>query len=165
MASEAAAPQTLITPALRDSLNVWGEPRVTPPVDRGDIRRWAIAVYWPDVPPKLFWDEEYAKTTRWGGIIAPREFNPFAWPAVRPADMAPKPLIRKPGERSMNGGQKETYGVPIRVGDVITAKTALVSMEEKVGSLGLTLFKYTEIRWTNQKNEFVRSRVSISIVY
>jgi hypothetical protein len=48
---------------------------------------------------------------------------------------------------------------------VITAKTALVHMEEKVGKLGLTLYKSTEIRWTNQRGEFVRSRISISIVY
>jgi hypothetical protein len=65
----------------------------------------------------------------------------------------------------MNGGQKEVYGVPIRHGDVITAKTALVHMEEKVGKLGLTLYKSTEMRWTNQKGEFVRSRISISTVY
>ena len=43
-----------------------------------------IAVYWPDEPPRLYWDEEYARTTKWGGIIAPQEFNPFAWPPERP---------------------------------------------------------------------------------
>lgn len=163
--STEAAPTTLITQALRDSLNVWSEPQVSHPVDCSDIRKWAIAVYWPDMPPKIFWDEAYAKSTRWGGIIAPREFNPFAWPIHRPADRMPKPAKRKVGERSMNGGQKETYGVQIRPGDVITAKTALVHMEEKVGKLGLTLYKSTETRWTNQKGEFVRSRISISIVY
>jgi hypothetical protein len=161
----AAAPTTLITQALKDSLNVWSEPQVSHTVDHSDIRKWAIAVYWPDVPPKLFWDEAYAKTTKYKGIIAPREFNPFAWPAIRPADRAPKPAKRAVGERSMNGGQTETYGVQVRPGDVITAKTALVKMEEKVGKLGLTLYKSTETRWTNQKGEFVRSRVSISIVY
>ena len=165
MSSNAAAPATLITQALRDSLNVWGEPQVSHPVDHSDLRKWAISVYWPDMPPKLFWDEAYAKTTRWGGIIAPREFNPFAWPIHRPADRMPKPAKRAVGERSMNGGQKETYGVPIRPGDVITAKTALVHMEEKVGKLGLTLYKSTETHWTKQKGEFVRSRISISIVY
>ena len=164
MSSE-AAPSTLITQALRDSLNVWNEPQVSHPVDKSDLRKWAIAVYWPDMPPRIFWDDEYAKTTRWGGIIAPREFNPFAWPIDRPADRMPKPAKRKVGERSMNGGQTEKYGVQIRPGDVITAKTALVHMEEKVGKLGLTLYKSTETRWTNQKGEFVRSRISISIVY
>jgi acyl dehydratase len=166
MSAEAAtAPTTLITQALKDSLNVWSEPEVSHPVDRSDLRKWAIAVYWPDVPPRIFWDEDYAGTTKFGGIIAPREFNPFAWPAIRPADRAPRPAKRSVGERTMNGGQKEVYGVPVRPGDVITSKIALVHMEEKVGKLGLTLYKSTETRWTNQKGEFVRSRISISIVY
>lgn len=166
MSSPAAtAPTTLITPALKDSLNVWSVPEISHPVDRSDLRKWAIAVYWPDVPPKIFWDDEYAKSTKYGGIVAPREFNPFAWPAIRPANRAPRPATRGVGERTMNGGQTETYGVPIRPGDVITSRTALIKMEENVGKLGLTLYKYTEMRWTNQKGEFVRSRVSISIVY
>ena len=161
----AAAPATLITQALKDSLNVWSTPEVSHPVDCSDLRKWAIAVYWPDVPPKIFWDEDYARTTKHGGVVAPREFNPFAWPAIRPPDRAPRPAKRGVGERTMNGGQQEVYGVPIRPGDVITSKTALVHMEEKVGKLGLTLYKSTEMRWTNQKGEFVRSRISISIVY
>ena len=86
----APAPATLITPALKDSLNVSSAPEISHPVDCADLRKWAIAVYWPDVPPKIFWDEAYAKTTKFGGIIAPREFNPFAWPAIRPADRAPR---------------------------------------------------------------------------
>jgi len=161
----AAVPATLITPALKGILNVWSAPEISHPVDRSDLRKWAIAVYWPEVPPKIFWDEGYANTAKYGGIIAPREFNPFAWPAIRPAERAPRPARRGVGERTMNGGQKEVYGVPVRPGDVITSKTALVHMEEKVGKLGLTLYKSTEMRWTNQKGEFVRSRISISIVY
>ncbi len=163
--STETVPATLITSALKDSLNVLSAPEVSHPVDYSDLRKWAIAVYWPEVPPKIFWDEAYAKTTRFGGIIAPREFNPFAWPAIRPADRAPRAAKRGVGERTMNGGQREVYGVPIRPGDVITAKTALVHMEEKIGKLGLTLYKSTETRWTNHKGEFVRSRISISIVY
>lgn len=160
-----AAPKTLITQEMRDKLNVWSEPRISPPVDLSDIRKWAIAVYWPDTPPRIFWDKAYARTTRWGGVIAPREFNPFAWPVERPADLAPKKVRRGPGEHSMNAGQTETYGVPIRIGDVISARTALVKLEECVGKLGLTLFRYTEFRWTNQRGEFVKSRVGISILY
>ena len=44
--------------------------------------------------PAEFSDWLKDATTRWGGIIAPREFNPFAWPAIRPADRAPKPAKR-----------------------------------------------------------------------
>ena len=44
MSSE-AAPSTLISQALRDSLNIWSEPLVSDPVDQSDLRKWAIAVY------------------------------------------------------------------------------------------------------------------------
>jgi hypothetical protein len=49
------------------------------PIAASDIRKWAIAVYYPEIPPRLFWDEDYAATSRFGGIVAPEEFNPFAW--------------------------------------------------------------------------------------
>jgi hypothetical protein len=158
-------PSTLVTSELRQTLNVWSEPLISHPVDRSDIRRWAIAVYWPDEPPRLFWDEDYAKTTRWGGIIAPREFNPFAWPAIRPTDRMPRSAIRAIGQRTMNGGQTETFAAPIRPGDVVMSASALVDLQEKVGRLGLTLFKYTQTRWTNQRKEIVKTRISISIQY
>jgi hypothetical protein len=155
----------MITQALRDSLNVWSTPLLSHPVDRSDIRRWAIAVYWPEQPPRIFWDEDYSRTTKWGGIIAPREFNPFAWPIHRPPAVFQQNPKRGVGERGMNGGQTEEYGVPIRPGDVISSTSALVKLDERMGKLGLMLYRYTEIVWTNQNNEFVRRRTSIGIQY
>ncbi len=53
--------------------------RVSFPVSSSDIRRWALAsALPPEPPPREFVDADYA-TTRWGGLVAPREFNPFAW--------------------------------------------------------------------------------------
>ena len=49
------------------------------PITDSDIRRWAVAVYYPDEPPRLFWDAEYAAGTPYGSVVAPEEFNPFAW--------------------------------------------------------------------------------------
>ena len=77
-------PTTYVTQEMLDTKDVWSEPVVAPPVSISDIRKWAIAIYWPETPAKLFWDEDYAKTTRYGGIIAPQDFNPFAWPIDRP---------------------------------------------------------------------------------
>ena len=47
-----------------------------------------------EMPPPLFWDEEYARTTRHGGVVAPGEFNPFAWftadgPVISPTFTGP----------------------------------------------------------------------------
>ena len=160
-------PTTLLTQEMLDRRGVWSEPKLARPISLNDIIKWAIAVYWPEQPPRLYWDEGYAKTTRFGGIVAPQDFNPFAWPVDRPP--TPKGLesagAAGVGQRVMNGGQTDSYGVPMRPGDVIRESSALVNWEEREGRLGLTLFSYTELRRTNQKDELVKSRISVGIRY
>jgi hypothetical protein len=65
----------------------------------------------------------------------------------------------------MNGGQTDTYGVRMRPGDVISARTRLTDWEERTGRLGHTLYTTTEIEWCNQDNELVRLRRSIGVRY
>ncbi len=160
-------PETLVTPEMEQRKNKWSEPRVSPPIALSDIRKWAIAVYWPETPPRLYWDEEYAKTTHWGGIIAPQEFNPFAWP-VRRENVPSLQLGPTPGgvgTRGMNGGQVVEYHFPMRPGDVISSSNALVEWHERRTRLGLTLFSISENRWTNQKGELVKVGKSTGIRY
>jgi hypothetical protein len=161
--------ETLVTDSMRERQGVWGAQSQSYPVSESDIRRWAIAVYWPDTPPKLFWDAEYAATTRWGGIIAPQEFNPFAWPPERPGRRgSPGPVPgQKPkkGENILNGGQTDTFFAPMRPGDVITARSRLSHWEEKQGRHGLTIFEYNETEWHNQNDELVKRRISIGVRY
>lgn len=164
-----AEPETLVTQQMLDSKGVWGSESTSYPVSDSDIRKWAIAVYWPDTPPRIFWDADYAKTTHWGGIIAPEDFNPFAWPPQRPAgaaSMGPVPgQAPKKGENILNGGQTDTFFAPIRPGDVITSRSRLSHWEERQGRHGLTIFVYNETEWHNQKGELVRRRISISVRY
>lgn len=166
MADDAAA---LVTPDMRDRRGVWGEERVSYPISVSDIRRWAIAVYWPETPPRLFWDEDYARTTRWGGIVAPQDFNPFAWPVVRrTTDGARQPPSGQDGPRRlrvMNGGQTDTYQEPTRPGDVITARSRLRDWEERETRLGHTLFVFNETEWHNQDDRLVKRRLSTAIRY
>ena len=42
---------TLISPAMEAAKGKWSEPRLSPPISLSDIRRWAIATYWPETPP------------------------------------------------------------------------------------------------------------------
>ena len=158
--------ESLVTKEMEERRGVWSGPRVAPPIALSDIRKWVIAVYWPEKPPRQFWDEEYAKTTRWGSIIAPQDFNPFAWPIEReiPAVRA-APLRTGAGSHGMNGGQVETFGVPMRPGDVITARSRLKEWNERQTRLGLTLFSFTELEWRNQNGELVKTRVSTGIRY
>ena len=48
---------------------------------------------------------------------------------------------------------------------MIRESSALVNWEEREGRLGLTLLSYTELRRTNQKDELVKSRISVGIRY
>ncbi len=156
--------ETLVTKEMLDQKGVWKDEKISPPIAESDIRKWAIAVYWPEKPPRLFWDEGYAKSTRWGGIIAPQDFNPFAWPVERPAAQQ-APRGSGPGQRGMNGGQTDTFHAPMRPGDVIRSRSRLRDWDERQTRLGLTLFTYQEVEWRNQKDELVRLRVSTGIRY
>ena len=158
---------TLVTPGLEERRGVWVDGQTSFPVSESDIRKWAISSYWPDEPPPLFWDEEYAKSTRWGGIIAPQDFNPFAWPVKRPKAQA-GPAREGPGGvplTGMNGGQVDTYGLPQRPGDIITSRSQIKGWSEDQTRLGLTLFIETEIEWRNQDDDIVRRRISTAIRY
>lgn len=164
--AEASERQTLVTQDLIDRKGVWGSDKVSPPISESDIRKWAIAVHWPESPPPIFWDAAYAATTRWGGIVAPPDFNPFAWPVER-ARSRPTPTTRRSGPRlrGMNGGQVDTYGVPMRPGDVITARARLRDWDERDTRLGQTLFTFSETEWRNHHGELVKLRVATGIRY
>jgi hypothetical protein len=160
--------QTLVTPEMLERKGVWGSARLSPPVSESDIRKWAIAVYWPETPPPIYWDVDYAATTRWATIIAPPDFNPFAWPVTveRPPRPAATNTARSSrGRRGMNGGQVDTYGVPMRPGDVIGARARLRDWDERDTRLGLTLFSFSETEWRNQQGELVKRRVATAIRY
>ena len=159
---------TYVTAAMRTAQGQWVDGRTAPPVTQTDIRRWAMATFYPEKPPRLYWDAKYAATTRWGGIVAPPDFNPFAWPLERPARAAAGLAGARPDGKpltGMNGGQTDTYGIPIRPGDVVSERRRLVDWWEREGRLGHTLFVRNEIEWRNQDDEVVRTRLSIGIRY
>lgn len=146
------------------------------PISDSDIRRWAVAVYYPEDPPRLFWDADYAGQTAYGGIVAPEEFNPFAWMSAegpRRASAGHNPDLTEttlgiagPGLKfQLNGGSEVEYGVRMRPGDVITSVRSLASYAEREGRLGLMLFTVSQDVWTNQDNEVVKTTKSTLIRY
>ena len=160
-------PATLITQDMVDRKNKFSDPRVAPSLALADIRKWAIAVYWPENPPPLYWNEDYAKTTRYRGIVAPLDFNPFAWPVDREPAAPGRATAQGAGvgTRGMNGGQTEEYFAPMRPGDIISSTSGLVDWNERETRLGLTLFTVNETRWTNQHGELVKVKRSTGIRY
>jgi hypothetical protein len=142
------------------------------PVSASDIRKWAIAVYFPDPPPPRYWDEDGEH-----GLVAPEDFNPFAWLTAEPgmaarradfdADHVESQFgVRGPGLRTnLNAGLDTTYGARIRPGDVLTAESQIVSYEEKTGRMGRMLLTVVRTVWTNQRGETVKSTDQTSIRY
>jgi hypothetical protein len=169
-------PESLVTPEMRQAVGREVRRRRSFPIDVSDIRRWAVAVYYPDPPPPMFWDESHETTRANGGIVAPEEFNPFAWmtaegPRTDPAGSAAGPEealgVGAPQTSFMlNGGLSSTYaGIPLRPGDVIQSVTRLKDYRERPGRLGQMLFTVTEDTWTNQRGEVVRTSESTLIRY
>jgi hypothetical protein len=157
---------TYITDDIRRMLNIERDVMLSPPIAEGDIRKWAIAIYWPETPPAQFWDTEYVVQSRWGGIVAPEEFNPFAWPIERrELTRIGGDIGKDPGQRVLNGGSEAHYHAPMRPGDVIRSGVKLVDAYEKTGRLGLMMFLINETTWTNQKNELVKVDRKTTIRY
>jgi N-terminal half of MaoC dehydratase len=142
-------------------------PVVSLPVGANDIRRWAMAVYYPEPPPAAFFDLDAAATGPWGGMVAPRDFNPFAWVSEFHPEAYPwmRGMGTEPGSRGLNGGQRSRYFAPIRPGDAITCVATLVDAYEKDGKLGTMLFLVDESRWTNQDGELVKLGLRTSIYH
>ncbi len=143
------------------------EPDVAYEVCANDIHRWALATWYPERPAPEFLDPDVAARGPWGGLVAPRDFNPFAWTQCKPPDTYPwmRGMGTEPGRRGLNGGQRNRYFAPIRAGDVITSVVRLVDAYEKEGRLGTMMFLIDEARWTNQRGELVRLGQRTSIYY
>src|SRR5437879_9173341 len=97
---------------------VWDE--IVPGVPRKTIAytltKEAIELYCRAVGEThpIYFDEAYAKTTRYGGLIAPPSIHILLMFACTPAD----DWMRSPG--TVNAGQSWSYNIPARPGDVIT---------------------------------------------
>ena len=171
-------PETHITPQMLDVVGLELRSATSFPITDSDIRRWAIAVYYPEPAPRLFWDAEYAAGTVHGGIVAPEDFNPFAWLTQTEADagvsaraqggFGPEESLGLPAPATtaiINGGTEVEYGVRMRPGDVITSSTTLGEYKEREGRLGLMLFTITVDTWTNQRGETVKTSRGTLIRY
>lgn len=164
--SGAAEPGTFLD---RETIDAIGRtmPAVrAPAVGANDIARWAIATYWPEPPPAVYVDAHAAAEGPWGGIVAPRDFDPFAWMPDRP--WSGDWLWGRgtaPGRRVLNGGQRNVYAAPIRPGDVIAVTRRFVDVVERETKRGPMVFFTSEFRWENQDGALVRTGEQTAIYY
>jgi hypothetical protein len=171
--TEAAAADELISDEMRGIIGRVLQSRTSYPISASDIRKWAIAVYYPEPPPA-----KYIGSGAAGGeapLVAPEEFNPFAWSTPgakpKPADISPGFVENLAGIKPaplkfvVNGGSICEYGVPMREGDVITTSYSVKSYTVKQGKRGPLLLTESQDRWTNQKGEMVRTTTMTIVRY
>jgi hypothetical protein len=168
---------THVTPAMQQVVGTQISRTVSHPVSPSDIRRWAVAVYYPRAAPQRYLRP---RTVSDGELIAPEEFNPFAWTTAESdgidltaemssgnTDCIEQSLgVAGPGLATvLNGELQIEYGAPIRSGDVITALTALDGYAERQTSRGTMLVTTIRSTWTNQRGELVKATRNAIIRY
>lgn len=160
--------RSYITPAMRAAIGGTLEQLDSYPITEGDVRRWLLAVYHPEVPPRSLWDPEISGPPG-ERMVVPQDLNPFAWMSAEPRGHLTG--FREDGptfeallgidevspRRTLNGGLTIEYGAPMRVDDVIRSTTTLASYDERRGRLGLMLFTRTITYWENQTGDHVKT--------
>ncbi|HYW92219.1 MAG TPA: MaoC family dehydratase [Gammaproteobacteria bacterium] len=123
-----------------------GEPRATRPLTltKELIAKFARAMG-EDNP--LYFDEEYAKNTPFGGIVAPPSIHILLMFACTASD----DWMRSPG--TINAGQSWFYNVPARPGDTISMVGRALDRFVRKGRL----FVIHDNVFYNQNNEVVCS--------
>jgi len=140
--------QSLITDEMRKAIGVESEPGVIE-VEKETIRRVADALQDPN---PLWRDEEYAKNTSWGGIVAfPIAFHPST------RSGSTRATFERPA--GLRGGAPVTdeweFFEPIRPGDTITTTTKILDFFQREGRRGQMLFTVNEATYTNQHGKVV----------
>jgi acyl dehydratase len=130
-------------------------------VNEAMIRHWCEAM--EDGNP-LYTDEDYARTSKYGGVIAPPQMvQAFCMPPLWPKKEMPDPqarAVQMMDEAGYNGVVATTtsqeYFKPMRPGDQLSYKIKLVSVSpEKTTRLGTGHFITSEYTYTNQNGEVV----------
>jgi acyl dehydratase len=115
-------------------------------VEKGHIRRFAQAI--GDDNP-LYYDEEYAKKNRYGGIVAPPTFpTVFGFEGERVFQGLDINFARL-----LHGEQEYEYLKPIMAGDTISFSTKIIDVDQKQGKSGALDIIKTEMTGYNQKYE------------
>lgn len=124
-------------------------------IEKGMIRRFALAT--GDLNP-LYHDEEYARKSRYGGIIAPPTFIfeiNFSTGAELREDGSPVARLRPPPPLNtlVRGGNEYEFFRPVRAGDVISGRYRIVDIYQKRGRTGDLVFAIGEATFSNLKGE------------
>ena len=136
-----------------------GEIRVVE-VEKGAIRRYADAI--EDQNP-LYWDDAYAKNSRYGAMVAPPGF--FGWPTKFSGEAMPvfPPLLGEVGGilaqagfgRVLDGGMEYDFLLSIRAGDTLEATPKVINVNVRETKTGKMVFMVIETTYINENGDVV----------
>jgi len=158
------AEDSLITEELNNQIGVESKPHMYE-IEKGLLRQFARAI---DDPNPLWHNEEYAKKTRYGTIIAPpsliiglgmEDFDADRWHG--------EAAVRKQcGETELLAGTEIECYQPIKLGDVITVTNKLIDVYEKESKkVGKMLFLTYARIGKNRRQEIVVEQRETFIQY
>ena len=137
-------------------------------VEKGAIRKFADAV---DDQNPLYWDEGYARNSRYGAIITPPGF--FGWPTTwtgggplfSEATTQLMDALAKTGySRLFDGGIEYEFFTPVRAGDTLMARSMFKNIAERKSQGEVRVFVFTETIYHNQNGHLV-AKVKQIFVY
>ena len=147
--------ESVITQEMKDAIGVESEPVVND-VEKGAIIKFAQAI--GDESP-VFNDEDAARQTKYGGLIAPPTFlRSMRLGEARVTVISPYPA-------NLDGGSEWEYFEPVRPGDRITVTQYLADVNERQGRLGNMLIMVRETKYVNQFGKVAALQRSTGISY
>ena len=120
----------------------------------------------------LYWDDEFAVKSKYGGLIAPPGF--FGWPVTW--DRGDYTYRRYAGLRQSNDEASRVWRfrsraasnmisfIPIKAGDVLSSVYKVIDIVPREGKTGTMYFITTEITYTNKNSEIV-AKVRFIMIY
>jgi len=135
------------------------DPPIVRDVEKGSIRRYAEAV---GNENSLYYDVEYARKTKYEGIIAPPG---FFGRAIKPPSAATglpdivvelQDALRQAGyPRVLDGGISYEFFIPVRAGDILVATPKIKNITEKQGKSGIMMLCQFDVTYVNQNGDVV----------
>ncbi|MBE0481356.1 MAG: MaoC family dehydratase N-terminal domain-containing protein [Dehalococcoidia bacterium] len=133
--------------------------RVDPPhvrdVERGAIKRYTEAA--GDDNP-LYYDNEFASRSEYGGIIAPPGF--FGWPIKSVPNLEAvmglmSAVVNAGYYRMLDGGMAFEFFNPVYPGDILVASPKIMDVSGKEGKGGLMIICHFETSYVKQNGDLV----------
>ena len=125
-------------------------------VEKRHVRQFAQAL--GDTNP-LYLDDEYAKDSRHGGLIAPLTF-----PIAIGADGEGSIALELDHRRMLHGEQEFVYFRPIRVGDALHCQSKVTGLYERNGKSGKMQFLSIMTEMNDPSGEKVAESI-MNIIY